>query len=250
MANNIWGSLLSKLKKDGVLHFSLIDPDPLKQSCEDAATIAYLAEKSGTDAIMVGGSTVIECDSTVKAIKKKVNIPIILFPGDLTGISRYADAIFFMSLLNSVNPRYIIGAQAAAAPIIRSMELEPIPMAYLIIEPGGTAGYVGYAQLIPRTKPKIAVSYAIAAELIGYKVIYLEAGSGAGQAVPLDTISMVSKAVNVPVIVGGGLNTIEDAVNAVKAGADIIVQGTIIEKTILKDKGEKLKETIQAIKKC
>jgi phosphoglycerol geranylgeranyltransferase len=248
MKKKVWASLLKILKSDGVLHFSLIDPDPFKQSCEDAARMAYLAESAGTNAIMVGGSTVIECDSTVKAIKNKVNIPIILFPGDLTGITPNADAIFFMSLLNSNHPYWIIGAHSIAAPIIKRIEIEPISMGYIIIEPGATAGYVGYAHLIPRDNPKIATAYAMAAELIGFKVIYLEAGSGAGKNVPLDLISSVSKSIDIPLIVGGGINTKEDAINAVKAGADIIVQGTILEKTIFKDKGANLKQTIKAIK--
>lgn len=244
----VWEYITDKISRDGALHFSLIDPDPMRQAPDEAGRIARLACEAGTDAIMVGGSTASDIDFTVKKIKENVNIPVILFPGDLSGISKYADAIFFMSLLNSMNPYMIIGAQAIAAPIIKKMGIEPIPMAYIVMEPGATAGYMGYAHLIPRSKPKIAAAYAMAAELIGYKLIYLEAGSGAESHVPVEAVSMISRSVGTPIIVGGGINTAEDARKIVKAGAGIVVQGTFVEKTVLKDGGKSLREIVKAVK--
>ncbi len=244
----MWSYITDKIIREKALHFSLIDPDPLTQDYEEAGRIARLAYEAGTDAIMVGGSTALDIDLAVKKIKENVKIPVILFPGSLAGISKYADAIFFMSLLNSTNPYMIIGAQAIAAPLIKKMGVEPISMAYIIVEPGATAGYMGYAHLIPRSKPKIAVAYAMAAELIGYKLIYLEAGSGADMCIPTEFIKAVSRSVQIPVIVGGGINTAADAKKAVEAGASVIVQGTFIEKTVLKDGGASLKEIIKAVK--
>ncbi len=244
----MWSYITEKISKEKVLHFSLIDPDPLTQDYDEAGRIARLAYEAGTDAIMVGGSTALDIDPAVKKIKENVKIPVILFPGSLAGISKYADAIFFMSLINSINPYMILGAQAIAAPLIKKTGIEPISMAYIVVEPGATAGYMGYAHLIPRSKPKIAAAYAMAAELIGYKLIYLEAGSGADTCIPPEIIKAVSRSVQIPVIVGGGINTVTDAKNAVEAGASIIVQGTFIEKTVLKDGGSSLKEIIKAVK--
>ncbi|MHA2407381.1 MAG: geranylgeranylglyceryl/heptaprenylglyceryl phosphate synthase, partial [Candidatus Ranarchaeia archaeon] len=128
-------------------------------------------------------------------------------------------------------------------------KLEPIGMAYIIIEPGGTAGYVGQARPIPRDKPLLAGSYALAAQFFGFKLIYLEAGSGADNSVPLEMISTVKKYVDIPVIVGGGIRTKKQAADIIKAGADLIVQGTFVEETLLKDGPEKLRETIEELKK-
>ncbi|MEM2907206.1 MAG: geranylgeranylglyceryl/heptaprenylglyceryl phosphate synthase [Candidatus Odinarchaeota archaeon] len=245
---SVWNYITEKIRKEKALHFSLIDPDPLTQDYEEAGRIAKLAYEAGTDAIMVGGSTALDIDMAVKIIKENVKIPVILFPGSVAGISKHADAIFFMSLLNSMNPYMILGAQAIAAPLIKKIKIEPISMAYIVVEPGATAGYMGYAHLIPRAKPKIAAAYAMAAELIGYKLIYLEAGSGAEKCLPVELISAVSHSVHIPVIVGGGISTVEDAKRTVAAGASIIVQGTFVEKTVLKDGGAALREIIKAVK--
>src|SRR3990170_8225893 len=129
---------------DGPLHFTLIDPE--KQNPAAAGDMALEAATGGTHAIMLGGSIGVmqsDLDSTILAIKKKTSLPTILFPGDVSGVSRHADAIFFMSLLNSRNPYFIMGAQVAGAPMVKRLGIEAIPMGYLIIEPGGMAGYVG-----------------------------------------------------------------------------------------------------------
>ncbi|MFX1368055.1 MAG: geranylgeranylglyceryl/heptaprenylglyceryl phosphate synthase [Promethearchaeota archaeon] len=250
MAGKVWTQITQKLSDEGACHFSLLDPDPLSMEVSDVVEIARLAEKAGSDAIMIGGSTIFgSIDDSVQSITEAVEIPTILFPGNLTGVSENADAIFFMSLLNSDNPYYIIGAQAMAAARVKLSGIEAIPMAYLLIEPGKTAAWVGRARCFPRDKPKIVLMYALAAELLGFKLVYLEAGSGAeGGGVPPEIISMVSQYCDIPVIAGGGFNDKESVVRGVEAGASIIVQGTYLEKHVLKDKGEGLKEIIQALK--
>ncbi|MCE7698947.1 MAG: geranylgeranylglyceryl/heptaprenylglyceryl phosphate synthase, partial [Methanobacterium paludis] len=215
--------------KDHKLHLTLLDPE--EQSPDKAVSMAKEAVAGGTDGIMLGGSTTesSELDATAKALKENVDVPVILFPGNITGVSRYADAIFFMSLLNSSNPYWITGAQALGAPTIKKMGIETIPMGYLVVEPGGTVGWVGDAKLIPRAKPDLAVAYSIAAEFMGMKLLYLEAGSGAGEPVPGEMISKVKKTTDIMVIVGGGIRSGEEAAQVAKAGADIIVTGTVVE---------------------
>jgi len=178
-----------------------------------------------------------------------VDIPTILFPGDITGVTEHADAMFFMSLLNSSNPYYIIGAQALAAVRVKFSGIETIPMAYLLIEPGKSAAWVGEAKCFPREKPKLVLMYALAAELLGYKLVYLEAGSGAeGGGVPPETISTVAQYSDLPIIAGGGFNDAESVVRGVEAGASIVVQGTYLEKNVHKDKGAGLKKIVKALK--
>ena len=216
--------------EENKLHFVLIDPDDT--SPDEASKIAELCENVGVDAIMVGGSTGAEgnvLDDVVKAIKESSSLPVILFPGSHGGISKYADAIFFMSLLNSRNPFFITGAQALGAFTVKKFGLEPIPMAYIIVEPGETAGWVGDAKPIPRHKPKIAAAYALAGQYLGMRLVYLEAGSGAPKPVPPEMVRVVKSAIDVPLIVGGGIRNGNQARELVKAGADIIVTGTAIE---------------------
>lgn len=245
-----WNIIQKVITKQRIVHLTLIDPEPAKQSSTDAGQIARLAEAAGTNGIMVGGSTAYGViDDSIHSIKQQVKIPVILFPGNVTGLSRHADAVFFMSLLNSRSTYWLIDAQTMGARFINTFNLEPISMAYLIVEPGGTAGYVGDARLIPRNRPEIALGYALAAQYLGFQLVYLEAGSGAENAVPLPMIEMVSKKIKIPLAVGGGIYTPKQAAAVASAGADIIVQGTIIEQTILEDKGKLLSDTIKAIKR-
>lgn len=227
------------------IHMTLIDPD--EQSPQEAVQMAVEAQKAGSDAIMLGGSITDQevLNLTAKALKENVDLPIILFPGNVTGVSKYADAVLFMSLLNSTNPYWITGAQALAAPSIKKMGLETIPMGYLIVEPGGTVGWVGDAKPVPRNKSDLAVAYSLAAEFFGMRIIYLEAGSGADSHVPLDFIMKVKKLTNLMVIVGGGIRTAEDARKVRDAGADIIITGTVVEET--EDTYKKIKELTDAI---
>jgi phosphoglycerol geranylgeranyltransferase len=242
--------IIKKINEQGTLHFSLIDPDPIRQSPKKAAKMALYAEEAGTDGILIGGSTVFDqtfVDNTINAIKEKIDIPVIIFPGGITNISKYADAILFMSLLNSEDPYFIITQQALASYTVKLANLEHISTAYLIVEPGATAGWIGKAKLLPRNKPKLTAAYCLAAEMIGYKMIYLEAGSGA-DCIPCEIINMCSKILNIPIITGGGVSCREDARNFVEAGADIIVMGSFLENNILKHRGNSLKEIIDEIR--
>ena len=239
-------NLLNKIQKDGSIHLSLIDPE--KTQPVDASSIATSLEKYGTSAIMVGGSTIASSnlvDNVVKEIKKNVKIPVILFPNNISCVSKYADAIWFMSLLNSNNPLFITGLQALAAPVIKRHNLEAIPLAYLIVGEVSTAAYIGQAHTIPYNAVNIATSYALAAEYLGMRFVYLEAGSGATQPISSKMVSTVKKNVSIPVIVGGGIRTRSVAAELVAAGADAIVTGTIVED----DKsGYKIKEIIEEIR--
>ena len=224
------------------LHFALIDPEDA--DLDKIPQIASAIEKSGSDAVMVGGSSAAGGsvnDRTIQGIKKGTSLPVIIFPGGWSAVSPYADAIFFMSILNSRNPYFITKAQALGAKSVKMFGLEPIPMGYLIVEPGEAVGWIGEADVIPRRKPKIAAAYALAAQYLGMGLVYLEAGSGACEPVPDTMIRVVKKTVDIPVVVGGGIKTPEQAAQIVKAGADIVVTGTIIEKT------EDIKETLSAI---
>lgn len=236
---------LNKTLEDHKLHITLIDPD--EQTPEKAVEIAIQAEKAKTDAILVGGSITSqeELDLTVKALKENINLPVILFPGNITGVSKYADALLFMSLLNSNNPYWLTGAQALSAPTVKKIGIETIPMGYLIIEPGGTVGWVGDAKPIPRKKSDLAVAYSLAAEFLGMRLIYLEAGSGADSHIPLDFIIKVKKLTNLIVIVGGGIKTVKDAREIKEAGADIIITGTVVEES--NDAYTKIKELTDVI---
>ncbi|HME53966.1 MAG TPA: geranylgeranylglyceryl/heptaprenylglyceryl phosphate synthase [Candidatus Lokiarchaeia archaeon] len=246
-------SILTKIKQEGALHASLIDPDELKQPAAIAGRMAEFADKAGTDMFFVGGSTCFNqafIEKTMKAIKKNSNKPIIIFPGGINAVCQPADAILFISILNSTNPYFIIGGQMQGAVAIKMSGMEAISTAYLIVAPGGAAGWLSDAKPLPRYKPEIAVGYALAAQYMGFKMLYLEAGSGADTSVPIEMIKKVKKYVNLPMIVGGGVNTPEDAREKVLAGADIIVQGTFLEENILRDEGESLAAIIQSIKEA
>ena len=237
--------LLDKIKREGAVHVTLLDPE--KTAAKGATEIARAAKSAGTAAIMVGGSTVAETrtvDEVVVAIKRS-GLPVILFPNNLTAISRHADAIWFMSLLNSTNPYFIIGAHCLGAPLVKRYGIEAIPMAYIIVGEGGAAAVVGQATPISFDRPELIASYALAGQYLGMRVVYLEAGSGARVPVPPSVISLTKKFVDIPLVVGGGIRTPKAASEAVRAGASIIVTGTLIEE----DGGSnRLKEIIATIK--
>ncbi|MEM0056883.1 MAG: geranylgeranylglyceryl/heptaprenylglyceryl phosphate synthase [Candidatus Geothermarchaeota archaeon] len=204
---------------------------------------------SNTDAIMVGGSTVadpIHFSNVVLEIKACTNLPVIIFPNNVASITKYADAIWFMSLLNSMNVYYIIGAQMLAAPLIKKYGIEPLSMAYIVVGEGKTAGFIGQANPIPLDKPELALAYALAAEMLGFEFVYLEAGSGATKPIPPEFVSFVRKGLGrCRLIVGGGIREPSVAYHLAKAGADIIVTGTI-----LTHDPTGLKEIVRAIKKA
>ena len=229
---NVEKYLSSIIARDGAAHLTLIDP--AKQSPKVAGEIASDAERAGSSGIMVGGSTRAGgkvLDRTVIAVKDSSDLAVILFPASEAGISKHADAIFFMSMLNSRDPYFISGAQMLGATLVKKYRLEVLPMAYLIVEPGGEAGRVGKAELIPRNKSELAAAYALAAKYLGMKLVYLEAGSGAEMPVPVGMVKTVRKFFDGTLIVGGGIRTPKAASERVRAGADIIVTGTMVEKS-------------------
>lgn len=231
------------------LHMTLLDPD--KREPEKNAALAERAAGFGSDAIMVGGSWGDaygeRLNETVKMVKEKSGLPVILFPNSAQQLSPEADALFFMSLFNSRSPQYLIGEQAKGSLLVNKYGLEPLSMAYLIVESGVTtsAGYAGDVNPIPRDKPEFAVGYALAAKYFGMRFVYLEAGSGAAQTVPNEMVSAVKEGLghDIFLIVGGGIRDPETAGEKVKAGADIIVTGTVAE-----DDPEALKKIIKAVK--
>jgi len=223
--------LKSELKKKNALLFVLIDSEVSK--LESSRKLAQNVEKIGVSAILIGGSSAtnqIEMAEVVKGIKKGIKIPIILFPGNVTGVVPDADAILFSSLMNSENPYFITQAQALGAPSVLKFGLEPLPTAYLVIGDGTSAWFVGSARGIPFEKPKIAAAYALAAQFLGMRFVYLEAGSGAKSSVTPEMVKTVRKAFNGFLIVGGGIRNIKTATELVKAGADALVIGTFLEK--------------------
>ncbi len=252
MTGKVWKYITDKIESDGALHFSLIDPDPFSITPEVAGKMAKYAEDAGSDAIMIGGSTAfLIIDEATKAISDQIDIPTILFPGGISGICSHADAIFFMSLFNSTNPYHIVGTQALAAASIKMQKIEPISMAYLIVAPGKTAAWVGDAKPFPRDKPKLPLAYAMAAEMFGFKLVYLEAGSGAeGGGVPPEMISTVSQSIGIPLITGGGFNDAKSVSEAVDAGASIVVQGTYLEKNMRDKEIKGLAEIVTALKRA
>ena len=238
--------LLKKIKAEGAIHVTLIDPEEV--TAHDAARIAENSENSGSAAIMIGGSTFVSqtrLDEVVRAIKASIKIPTILFPNNITGISSCADAIWFMSLLNSVDPYFLVGAQILGAPLVKKYRLEPLSMGYIIVGEGGTAGIVGKAISVPYSKPELAAAHALAGQYLGMRFIYLEGGSGAKNPVPPEMIRAVKNSLEITLLVGGGIRTKEQALAAASAGADIIVTGNVTETSGSK---QKITEIITAIK--
>lgn len=231
MAGKVESYLHAELKKKSALIFVLIDSEV--SNIKSSINLAKAVEKIGASAILVGGSSAtdqIEMAEVVKNLKKSVKIPKILFPGNVTGVVPQADAILFSSLLNSENPYFISQAQALGAPSVLKFGLEPLPTAYLVIGEGTSAWFVGSARGIPFNKPKIAAAYSLAAQFLGMRFVYLEAGSGATNSVKPEMVKTVRKVFKGFLIVGGGIKDPTTAKKIVSAGADAIVIGTLLEK--------------------
>lgn len=231
------------------MHMTLIDPE--KQSPEESAEIALKACRAGTDAIMVGGSTGVtqaNLDETCVQIKRNCKLPLIYFPSGANAISSKCDAIYFMSMLNSRNVKNITGEHAKGAPIIKKLGLEPISMGYVIVEPGMKVGEVGEAEVVRRGEFDRLIGYALTAEYFGMDLLYLEAGSGAPEPVPLDMIAAAREAVEIPLVLGGGIVTPEQAKQMAAAGADIIVTGTLVENGEFEKRLRKMTAAVHASK--
>jgi len=211
----------------------LIDPDRLPEP--DYLTLAEAARDCGVDALLVGTSFMLDGDFSgqLRSIKAVSQVPVIIFPGSYTQISANADAILFTSLISGRNPQYLIDEQVKGAPFIKRAGLEAIPTGYMLIESGPLTSvqFISGSMPIPRNKPDIACAHALAAQYLGMKLVYLEAGSGAEQAVPVEMVRATAAVLDVPLMVGGGLRTPRDCAERIGAGAGFIVMGTQLERT-------------------
>jgi len=207
----------------------LIDPD--KTTFLDG--LFDLATDAGVDFFLVGGSLITEgnIDHTLQSIRQRSGKPVFIFPGDNSQISSAADGILLLSLISGRNPEYLIGQHVKAAPILRKSGLEILSTGYLLIESGNitTAQYMSHTLPIPHGKPEIAATTALAGEQLGMKLIYLDGGSGAGKTISQEMIASVAEQISIPLLVGGGIKTPEQAQTAWDAGADIVVIGTVLE---------------------
>ena len=236
--------ILENMKYGRVRHLTLLDPE--KTTVGNIEDLLKKVEKAGTDGILVGGSTgtnFVNVDELVKSIKRNIKKPAILFPSSPEGFSPNADAIFYLSLLNSQSLDYVIGYQVQSSILLKKSKMEVISVAYIVFEPGMTVGKVGKADLISRSDWEKALSYATAAELMGFHAVYLEAGSGATRNIDPMVVKKVTEDLTIPVIVGGGIREPEVAKSMIEAGATTVVTGTIAEKD-----PRKLEEIVRSIK--
>jgi phosphoglycerol geranylgeranyltransferase len=232
MRMNVYENILDK-KKTGKKQFAiLVDPD--KSDDSKAAELAKMAQDCEVDYIFVGGSLLTNgnLNNCIEKLKSNCDIPVVLFPGNIMQIDKNADAILFLSLISGRNPDLLIGKHVIAAPILKEFNLETIATGYMLIESGNftTVQYMSNTRPIPADKNEIAVCTAMAGEMLGLKMIYMDAGSGALNPVSEKMVESVCKSVTLPVVIGGGIKSADTAVSIAKAGADIIVVGNSIEK--------------------
>jgi len=232
MKLHVYKSLLEKKERKQKSFAVLIDPDKV-----DSASVSKLvvsAEDAKVDYFLVGGSLVVtdHLDECVNTIKQQTDIPVILFPGSPSQISKYADALFYLSLISGRNPELLIGQHVISAPFVKKSGLEIISTGYMVVDGGAptTVSYISNASPIPADKNDIALCTAMAGEMLGMKTIYMDAGSGAQKPIPEAMISAVAQNINIPLIIGGGIRDAEKAYLNCKAGADVIVVGNALEK--------------------
>jgi phosphoglycerol geranylgeranyltransferase len=232
MKKVIYESLLAKKAKGRRSFVVLIDPDNVNATKLDELTA--LAVGAGVDYLLVGGSLVISShlDEVVLHIRRNCSIPVILFPGTPAGVSRFADGLLYLSLISGRNPELLIGQHVISAPAVRKSGLEIISTGYMVIDGGAptTVSYISNATPIPADKNEIALCTSMAGEMLGMKLIYMDAGSGARHPIREEMIACVAANIEIPLVVGGGIRDPEKAYRNCKAGADIIVVGNAIEK--------------------
>src|SRR6185312_15794503 len=228
----IYPSLCERKQKGRKSFAVLIDPD--KVNDERMEQLIRLAVAAKVDYFLVGGSLVISnyLDECVQFIKRNCSIPVILFPGSSTQVSKYADALLYLSLISGRNPELLIGQHVVSAPAIKQSGLEIMSTGYMVIDGGAptTVSYISNAAPLPADKNEIAMCTAMAGEMLGMKLIYMDSGSGAKKPVSESMIEKVSGCISVPLIIGGGITHPEKAYLNCKAGADVIVVGNAIEK--------------------
>lgn len=232
MIHSVYTSLTDKKSKGQKSFAVLIDPD--KVSMQGVDKLTRLAVHAGVDYLLVGGSLVIsnQLDEVILQIKKNCDIPVILFPGSPSQISRYADALLYLSLISGRNPELLIGQHVVSAPFVRQSGLEILSTGYMVVDGGAptTVSYISNALPIPSDKNEIAMCTAMAGEMLGMQLIYLDAGSGAKRPVTESMIESVARQIKIPLISGGGITDPEKAYRNCRAGADLIVIGNAIEK--------------------
>jgi phosphoglycerol geranylgeranyltransferase len=227
----VYAHVLDSIASKGGLTFMQLDPP--NYTPELSGKIAKIASENGLDAFAVGGSVGAQgelLDQTIKQIKENSDLPVILFPGNVATLSKYADALYFLSMLNSNDPYWITGAQISSALPIKKLGLEVIPTSYIIIEPGMAVGWMGRAQPIPRDKPYLAAVTALAGQFLGGKLVILESGGGSPTHAPVEMVSLSKKMIDVPLLIAGGVKTPENVYSLIKAGADIVQIGSVFEK--------------------
>ncbi len=226
----IFRKILLNREADKKMVAVLIDPDKCKGP-KLAATVAAL-KTNEPDFVFIGGSlTSTSAESMIEVLKEEISSKIVLFPGSATQLTPNADALLFMSLISGRNPEYLIGQQVQAAIGVKNSGMEVIPMGYILIggEKMSAVEYMSNTKPIPRDKKDLVLATATAGELLGLHLTYLEAGSGAAEPVPTDVIKHVSEFTGIPLIVGGGISTIDQMTDCFEAGADIVVIGTLFE---------------------
>jgi len=230
----IYKEILQSAKRGHKKFAVLVDPD--KTNLEEVRELAFAAQSCGVDYILVGSSILTNgcMERCIRGIKEYCNIPVLLFPGNTLQVNAHADGILYLSLISGRNPDMLIGNHVISAPLVKAADLEIIPTGYMLIESGNitTVSYMSNTMPIPREKNEIAACTAMAGEMLGLRLIYLEAGSGARYVVPDSMIRTVKESVDVPIIVGGGIRTPEQAEAACRAGADIIVVGNALEQDL------------------
>jgi len=232
--SSIYKGILNSLKESRKGFAVLVDPD--KSTLEEVKELSFCAQACGVDYIFVGSSLLTNgsMERCIEAIKEFCNIPVLLFPGNTLQVNPLADGILYLSLISGRNPEMLIGNHIISAPLVKAAGLEVIPTGYMLVESGNitTVSYMSNTIPMPRGKNDIAACTAMAGEMLGLKLMYLEAGSGAERMVPPEMIQAVKKSVGVPLIVGGGICSAEMAEVCCKAGADIIVVGNALEKDL------------------
>ena len=228
----VYDHLLNVIETRGAAYLVLLDPDG--PGAEENARLARVAAEGGADALLVGGSLSLHgrCGQTAAAVKREVDLPVIIFPGDVGFVTQEADAILFLSLVSGRNPELLIGQHVKAAPAIRRLGIEAIPTAYMLVEGGATTSveFMSGTRAMPRTKPDIAMAHALAAQYLGMRIAFFDCGSGADVPVPVEFVEAVAQYIDIPVMVGGGIRRPSEARALVRAGARIVVTGDVIER--------------------
>jgi phosphoglycerol geranylgeranyltransferase len=237
----IYKKILEVIQKRGAAFFILLDPDKLPKG--KVKDLIKKSEKAGVDGFLIGSSLLLSSkfEDIVRETKKNTKLPVVIFPGNANQVSKYADAILFLSLISGRNPHLLIGEQVKAAPLIKEYDLEAIPTGYILIQSGKPTSvqFMSDTQPIPNDKPDIVKAHALAAQYLGMKFVFLEAGSGAENPVLDSIVKEVKHFIDIRIIVGGGIRTPQQAKSKVRNGADVVIIGNALEKSyddkILKD---------------